>query len=157
MCNYTPLTPALDGWFNKSLCDMPETIRQLIEHEFFPMPWDKLSPDDRRSVAAQLDYQRDPATESERQYWSDFFDKLDDLQSKFAQWKAVATPTATDLATKESRVCELQQEIDRMDQILRRVRGDFAAHVTLPHPAHIATHLVMRIKSPHFDEAGRQA
>jgi hypothetical protein len=34
-----------------------------VVQEFFPMPWDKLSADQRRSVALQLDYQHDPAME----------------------------------------------------------------------------------------------
>lgn len=125
MTDFNSLATALEEYFNTPYADLPEDERQRVENDFFPMPWDKLSPNHRRSVAAQLDYQRDPDTEGERQYWSDFFNRRDNLQRKLMQWESVATPTATDLATKESKVSGLQQELDRMDQTLRQARGDF--------------------------------
>lgn len=125
MNTYSSLALALEDYFESLLADLPEGIRRRVEHEFLPMPWDKLSPKNRRSVAAQLDYQRDPATEGERQYWSDFFEKRDDLLNRLARWESVGTPTAMDLATQEGKVQELQQEIDRMEQALRQARGDF--------------------------------
>ncbi len=78
------------------------------------MPWDALSPDQRRSVAAQWDYQHDPAMESDRQYWWDFYQKMQALEAQIEQWSAIATPTAIDLAQKETRLAELQRELANM-------------------------------------------
>ena len=73
MSSFDSLTLALEDWFDTRLADLPDALRQRVLQEFSPMPWDKLSADQRRSVALQLDYQHDPATEKDRQKWWDFF------------------------------------------------------------------------------------
>ena len=88
------------------------------------MPWDSLSADQRRSVALQLDYQHDPATEQERQFWWDFFERMSNLKTQIAQWEVLATPTAADLARKETRLMELKQKLARLDTQQRLARGD---------------------------------
>ena len=72
-----------------------------------------------------MDYQHDPATEQERQFWWDFFARRDELQEEVAKWKAAATPTASDILLKESRLKELQLEIDRMELQKQQARGDY--------------------------------
>ena len=89
------------------------------------MPWDKLSADQRRSVALQLDYQHDPATEQDQKFWWDFFERVDGMNKQIEQWEAVATPTATELGLKETRLKELKQELARMDTQKRLARGDY--------------------------------
>jgi hypothetical protein len=123
--SFDALTLALEDWFDTSLCDLPDTLRQRVAQEFFPMPWDKLSADQRRSVALQLDYQHDPATEQDQKFWWDFFERVDGLKTQLAKWGVVATPTATELALKETRLAELEQELLRMDAQKRLARGDY--------------------------------
>ncbi len=125
MSIFDALTFALEHWFDSALCDLPDTLRQRVEHEFVPMPWDNLSAGQRRSVALQLDYQHDPATEQDRKYWWDFFEKVDSLKTQVTEWEAVATPTAADLALKETRLAELKQQLARMDAQMRLARGDY--------------------------------
>lgn len=120
---FKSLMLALEDWFDKNLDDLPLDLRQRVEREFFPMPWDELSADQRRSVAIQQDYQCDPATEKERQYWWNFFTRLQELQKQVEQWQSAATPTARDIALKESRLKELKQEIDRMELQERQEGG----------------------------------
>lgn len=55
MSDFDSLTWALEGWFDTPLRDMPDAVRQRVEQEFFPMPWDSLSADQRRGLALQLD------------------------------------------------------------------------------------------------------
>ena len=89
------------------------------------MPWDKLSADQRRGVALQLDYQHDPATKQDQKFWWDFFERVDRLKKQLADWEVVATPNATELALKETRLAELKQELSRMDAQKRLARGDY--------------------------------
>lgn len=89
------------------------------------MPWDKLGADQRRSVALQMDYQHDPATEQNQKFWWDFFKRVDGLTKQVAEWEGVATPTAAELALKETRLAELNQELARMDAQKRLARGDY--------------------------------
>lgn len=116
MSDFDSLTIAIEDWFDKPLSDMPDSIRQRIEKDMFPLPWDDLSPEQRRIGALQLDCQHDPATEKERQYWWDFFLQKDALKRQIAEWENAATPTATDLAHKEAKLKELRNELSRMDQ-----------------------------------------
>ena len=122
---FESLTVALEGWFDRPLAELPEALRQRVEQEFVPMPWDKLSADRRRSVTRQLDYQRDPAMERERQFWWDFFDRMDALKKQIAQWEEAASPTASDLALREARLVALRQELARMEAQQRQARGDY--------------------------------
>jgi hypothetical protein len=121
--DFKSLTLALDDWFDRNLDDLPIDLRQLVEREFFSIPWDVLSAGQRRILAIQRDYRCDPATEKERQYWWNFFIRLHELQEKEEQWQSAATPTASDIAVKESRLKELQQEIDRMELQRRQEYG----------------------------------
>lgn len=116
MSDFDSLTIALEDWFDKPLSDMPDSIRQRIEKDMPPLPWDDLSPEQRRIGALQLDYQHDPATEKERQYWWDFFLRKDALKKQIAEWEKTATPTATDLAHKEAKLKELRNDLSRMNQ-----------------------------------------
>ncbi|MDW7758492.1 MAG: hypothetical protein SCH72_12465 [Desulfuromonadales bacterium] len=122
---FESLTLALDDWFDKNLNDLPKSLRQRVEKYFFPVSWDRLSADQRRSAALQWDYQNDPATEQDRQYWWNFFARRGELQTKREKWESAETPTASDLALKESRLKKLKQELDRMELQLRQARGDY--------------------------------
>lgn len=125
MGDFDSLTWAFEAWFDTPLSDLPDALRQRVEQEFFPMPWEKLSADQRRSVALQLDYQHDPATEQDQKFWWDFFERIDSLKKHLAEWEVVATPTAAELALKETRLTELKQEIARMNAQMGLARGDY--------------------------------
>ena len=128
MEEFDALSTALEDWFERPLTDLPDTLRQRVSQEFFPMPWGQLSADQRRSVALQLDYQHDPATEQERKFWWDFFQRIDALNKQVSDWEEVATPTATELALKESKLAELRREIAQMNDQKRYARGDYFPH-----------------------------
>lgn len=122
---FESLTTALEGSFGESLADLPLALRQRVVQEFFPMLWDTLSAEQRRSVALQMDYQNDPTTEKDRQFWWDFFRRIDSLKKQVAEWEVVAAPTAGELSQKETRLSELKQELARMDSQMRLARGDY--------------------------------
>lgn len=122
---FESLTLALDQWFDQTLDDLPDALRRRVEEEFLPMPWPGLSANQRRSVALQLDYQRDPDTEEERHFWWEFFGRMDDLTKQIAAWEAIAAPTASDFAQKEARLKELRHALEGMDQQRKMARGDY--------------------------------
>ena len=115
----------LKDWLNTQLCNLPDAMRQRVEQGGFSIPWDELSPSQRRSVALQLDYRWESASEQEQKPWGDFFERVDSLKRQITEWGAVATQTAGDLALKETRVAELKQELARMDAQKRLARGDY--------------------------------
>jgi hypothetical protein len=124
MSAFEALTLAFEDWFDTPLCDLPAPLRQRVEQEFFPMPWDTLSASQRRSVSLQLDYRLDPATQQGQKFWWDFFERVDELKKEVAEWETVAAPTAAELALKEARLTELKQKLSHMDARMRQARGD---------------------------------
>lgn len=125
MTDFVSLTTALDGWFDRPLSKLPKLLQERVRRDFVPMPWESLSSKQRQSVARQWDYNHDPATEPDRQFWWDFFIKKDELEKQVEQWQAVAASTAGELAQKESRLDELHAELERMQKLQERARGDY--------------------------------
>lgn len=125
MEQFDALSMALEEWFDRPLGDLPDALRQRVDREFSPMPWEQLTADQRRSVALQLDYQHDPATERGRQFWWDFFQRVDELKKQIVEWEAVGTPTAAELAKKEARLGELTHQLARMETQRSATSGDY--------------------------------
>lgn len=152
---FESLTLALENWFDRDLKDLPATLRQRVMQEFSPFPWDEMSVEQRHVYALRIDYQHDPATEQDRQYWWDFFEHLRKLEKELQRWQAVPTPTANDMLIQESRLRELQQEIDRMKLQQRQARGYYypgrnnldADRGAMPTAAYIAYPKAMKILS----------
>lgn len=134
MSDFDSLTWALEGWFDTSLRDLPDAQRKRVKRDFPPMPLDSLSADERRSVALQLDYQHDPATERERQQAWDRHVRMDEIRIKIADWKQVATPIASDLSIKESRLARLQEELSQLESEERIARRN----KSVPSTGHVA-------------------
>jgi hypothetical protein len=105
---------ALIDWFEKPLMDLPREKRERVEREFAPLHWDSMTTDQRKSRAESCDFQHDPATEQDREDLWDFFLRKSFIEKQIAEWKAVATPTAGDLAQQEARLTELRQELARI-------------------------------------------
>ncbi len=144
---FESLTLALDGWFDKSLDELPFALRQRVEKELgFDTSWEVLKPEERqrldelseedrrmvaittannrRRLALQRDYNNDPATELDRQFWRDSFLRMVVLDKAISEWESVAVPVASDLAQKEARLMELRQERARIKKQLQE-RGDY--------------------------------
>ncbi len=85
MSEFDSLTLALEEWFDRPLGDLPEALRLRAGKELKPHRWDELAPEQRRTLALQLDYQHDPATEREREYWWDFFHRMSALEAELRQ------------------------------------------------------------------------
>ncbi|CAN5474653.1 hypothetical protein BH11PSE7_BH11PSE7_00090 [soil metagenome] len=122
---FDSLTLALEDWFGTALADLPEAIGDRVKREFNPMPWDGISAEGRRSVALQIDYQTDPSTEPERQFWWDFHIRKDEVKAQIARWESAATSTTEDLALKETRVADLHQQLARMEAQERQSRWTY--------------------------------
>lgn len=124
MSDFDSLTWALEGWFDTLLRDLPEAVRQRVEQDFFPLPWDSFSAAKRLRAALLFDWQHDPSTEHDQKLWSDYFDHKFDLEKQISQWEAIATPTAGEMAQKETRLAELRQKLVHKEKYPWQARGD---------------------------------
>lgn len=112
---YVSLVATLDLWFGAVRADLPDPVWRAIEHEVFLSDWDALAPDQRRSVAQQIDNQRDPAKADERKYWWDYGVRRYELETRIAQWKQATGDSVTDLATRESALADLRKQLAALD------------------------------------------
>lgn len=108
------LAVALQGWLEAPLSDLPRALRERVEREFFPVPWDGLSAHARRALAQQADAKNDPGAQQDAQFWWSFGVRKYALLREIARWQEVAAPTAGDLALKQSRLEALKKEAGRM-------------------------------------------
>ena len=112
------LSAALIDSFEKPLGDLTREKRERVEREFAPFSWDSMTPDQRKAMAKSWDYQHDPATEQDREFWWDFFLRKSSIEKGIAKWLAVATPTAGDLVQQEVRLTELRLALADMERQL---------------------------------------
>lgn len=120
---FESLSEALKEWFAHPLTDLPEALRQRVEHEFLPFTWDLLSPEQRLDFVQQWDYKNDPATEAERQAAWDLLTRRLEVEGKMREWERAGAGTATELATKEARLAELREEITKIDLAEKSMLG----------------------------------
>jgi hypothetical protein len=74
--DYVPLARDLEHWFDRQLEALPVPLRRRVKLKFFPAPWNDLSSNERRSLARQIDYQKDPNTAPHQAYWFNFYEDL---------------------------------------------------------------------------------
>ena len=123
MTNFEPLTLALDAWFDKPLEDLPPVLRRRVNE--LPLAWDQLTPQQRRVLAYQLDYQRDPSTEAERQLWFDFFEKQRKLEAERDALSLLNPTTVTEIRERDDRFAAIERELGKMAAQKRAARGDY--------------------------------
>ena len=115
MNEFFSLSLALEDWFDKPLCDLPDAIRRRVTEEFFLTSWDSYSAEGRRAVTLQLDYQMDKTTEQVRQFWWDLGTRTENIKTQITEWEAVATPNAGDRVLKQEQLAKLRQELARTE------------------------------------------
>lgn len=119
MSGFEPLRQALDGWFEADLASLPDDLRERVGQDLFPLAWEQLTPDQRRSAAAQFDQQHDPALEGERQRAWDRVIELSDLRRQIERWEQVAAPAARDLEIKDATLAELRHTLAKLEARFR--------------------------------------
>lgn len=126
MSDCVPLVEALEGYFDKSLKEMPDALRRRVVTQFAPIGWDKCTPGHRRRLSKQLDTPPGPEiTEDERQTIGESIDREAALIKQYEKWEMVDTPTARDLEIQEVKVGELSREIAAMEERRLITRGDY--------------------------------
>ena len=111
---FESLELALAQWFGHLLVDLPEALRARVEREFFPIPWDDLAESQRRSQARQNDDRNDPALDSERTFWWDFYVRKDALELEISTWLDTPGRTAPELAERTDRLTSLNKQLAAM-------------------------------------------
>lgn len=125
MDDFIPLSPLLVGYYHLPYEQLPPEIQERIRLDFFPLPWNGLSPEQRRRWAERWDYGNDPANEPERQRTEALTVAWVDTKRKVDKWKTIPTPTALDLQAQEQALASLEPKLAELDAARRKMRGDF--------------------------------
>lgn len=108
---FKPLTVSLAGYWDTPFDQLPDAIKPFAL-ELEPMGWDGISPQQRQSVATQLDWQHDPRCEPSL-YW-----ELTAYQSELEQQESVARDQSN-----HGVALALVDVQNRIDKILGTDRG----------------------------------
>lgn len=119
MSDFTSLSRDLEGYFDKELDKLPDALRECVLR-LFPMPWGRLSPDLRRSMAAQLDALNGPTNEQSRQSLKDQILAVD---MEIEKWVSTDAKTPEGLDRQDQRLMELRQKRSLLEKPL--IRGDY--------------------------------
>lgn len=115
---YVPLVANLEGRWETPLPDLPLELATLVEKRFSTFRWDQLDAQNRRSIAAQIDYQHDPNHEP-----ATFFE-LVAFGEELKDWIARERN-----AGKDSAVVVLREVFDRVQKILDADRERVGAEI----------------------------
>jgi hypothetical protein len=110
--DFEPLAASLEGWFEKSLSELPTELRQLVDKHFSLIPWDNLSPAQRRAVVAQFSWYNDLANEYEQDFWLTLFSRRIGLDDE----KRVGT-NATNRGDQKLELKRINRELDEIKKI----------------------------------------
>lgn len=108
--SFASLSSALAAWFETPFDYLPGEQWYRVKTDFWPMPWDALSPKQRREVAAQWDYSHDPEMEDERQQSWDLFCRQDAVQREIREWEALKPQSITEKAEQTDRLLALREQ-----------------------------------------------
>ncbi len=108
MRKYSKLVEECEGWWKKSRDALPKALGMRIDKEFVPVQWDWLSPKQREILAAQIDWQRDPALENERELVWDAWVGLDEVEKKIALLVEMAVSKPSELEAKDRQLRRLR-------------------------------------------------
>lgn len=117
---FTPLTSALERWFEASLADLPSALRRRVDKDLRPH-WDSLNARQRRAAAAQWDLENDPANAAGIEAGFGLHAEGEALRAEIERWERVATPSATDLAVRDTKLAALRRALAELEAKERRL------------------------------------
>jgi len=115
MNEFDSLTLALEDWFDRPLGDLPDVLRLRAAEDLAPLRWEELAPQQRRTATLQLDYQHDPATEREREYWWDFFHRKTELEAELQRLGSSGQANLDELLGTGGQRREIRTQIEKMN------------------------------------------
>lgn len=112
---YTPLLSLLEGYWDRSFSKLPKEIRTVVEKEYVPVTWGMTNAQGRENLAAQIDYQNDPAYAEEREYLFSYYTEMDDIRDRINEWERLKAPKPSERALKEDHIEALKAKLAEME------------------------------------------
>lgn len=117
---YQPMQENCEGYWDTPLAGLPPELQKLVVEDFCLTPWDSLSASQRRSVAAQHDYQQNP------DYEPSVYFQLAQLEDDVLGWLKVARELG-----KDSAIVALRDVADGVRAVLNTDRERVGTDIQL--------------------------
>lgn len=115
-----PLVKLIDPYIDRKLKQLPADLRQLVTKKFLPH-WDGLTPNRRRSVATQYDYEHDPTMDRENEYWWNLSCAISDTEARLEKWKLMNDRSLpTEASVQESKLESLTRRLTNLEKLWKQ-------------------------------------
>ena len=112
---YTPLLSLLEGYWDRSFSRLPKRVQAIVEKEYVPVTWETTNAKGRENLAAQIDYQNDPACAEDREHWFNYYTEMNDFRDRINEWERLKAPMPSERALKEDRIEALKAKLAEME------------------------------------------
>lgn len=112
--DFEPLSDVLAGWFDCSLDELPDAVRERIASNLWLATWDAMSESQRRKEAEKWDSDHDPARAEEREFAWNLWCELDEVRREIAEWDALRPQSITEKAEQANRLHALRDSERRL-------------------------------------------
>ncbi len=125
MIDRDSLIEALELWFDKPLCELPDDLRVRVSEMFFPISWDVMSPDQRRRLAVKCKAEPGDGSATTRDLEAGFesFVRKDQIEEELNQLRLMSPSTITELLLKKKEVRKLNQQLVELETQSRHREG----------------------------------
>ncbi len=141
---YAPLIPNLEGYWEKSLDELPHELSVVVEKRFIAFPWDGLDVLNRKNIAAQYDYQHDPNHEPSTYFeLICFAEELNGwIEKARSESKDAAALVLRDVADRLEKILDADRERVGIEiQELRTKQSDRSQNSVIADRAHVSDKL----------------
>jgi len=110
---FDSLTKALEGWFDKSLAELPADKRERVERDFpHPERWDETDCVWRRTHSEQWDFRHDPATREEMQRGLDLVNEKFKIEGQMRELELMRAQTPLELESQKRQLADLRARLE---------------------------------------------
>lgn len=134
MDDFKPLSPILQGYYDLDFEQLQQEIQEYVSEAFFPIPWNRLSAEQRQRYVESWDYRNNPATEPERERIWKHFQDMKAVERDITELKMAAAPTVQDVVLRKKELVCLEQKLAELKRERQEMRGDFAGISLQPLP-----------------------
>ena len=140
---YVPLFPLLADYWDKSLSELPEAlqarlngrvVKRFIVHDAeghpvweevhtenhevgdFIVSWDVLTPDQRKKLARQIDYQNDPKNAEEQTYYRGLGREKNAIEREIRKWELMHPQSISEAKIQEDKLAERRSKLAEIER-----------------------------------------
>lgn len=146
---YESLSELIKPYIDLAFEALPLRVRRRIKVDASFMPdWDGLTPNERFSLAQQIDVQHDPGMAAENGYWDGLDREIRLCKREIEKWELMQHQSITEATVKESKISALKIELIALQRQLEVPFGSPSSAQTDGTPAPMVTESEPMLPAP---------